>query len=62
MSFEEFVEQWTGRDIEYHTRNKTSGLEFARAAWETATNAERTRQLRPAHCERAPNPWRTNEN
>ena len=41
MSFEEFVEQWTGRDIEYHTRNKTSGLEFARAAWETATKVER---------------------
>ena len=35
--FEEFVEKWTGRDMEYHSRNGTTGLEFARAAWEEVT-------------------------
>lgn len=36
MKFEEFVEQWTGRDMDYHHRVKTTGLDFARACWEEA--------------------------
>ena len=41
MTFEEFVIEWTGRDMDYHTRNRTTGLEFAAKAWEAATKAER---------------------
>ena len=30
-AFEELLQQWTGRDIEYHREYKTTGLDFA---WE----------------------------
>ena len=36
ITFEEFIKQYTKRDMEYHIRNKTTGLEFARACWNAA--------------------------
>jgi len=36
-AFEMFVVSYTGRDMEYHARYQTAGIEFARAAWERAT-------------------------
>lgn len=29
----QFLEAWTGRDLDYHMRQRTSGLSFAFACW-----------------------------
>lgn len=34
--FEEFVEKWTGRDLDYHVRAETTGIIFAEACWNAA--------------------------
>lgn len=34
--FERYVKAYTGRDIEYHQRNGTTGLEFGWACWQAA--------------------------
>ncbi len=34
--FERHVKAYTGRDIEYHERNGTTGLEFGWACWQAA--------------------------
>ena len=34
--FERYVKAYTGRDIEYHERNGTTGLEFGWACWQVA--------------------------
>ena len=36
MTFAEFVEKWTGRDLEYHERAETTGFIFAEACWNAA--------------------------
>lgn len=37
--FERHVLQWTGRDMEYHHRNGTTGLEFAWHCWQAGCAA-----------------------
>jgi hypothetical protein len=39
--FEEFVYQWTGKDIEYHNNAHTTGLSFAWACWNRALTFDR---------------------
>ena len=34
--FEAFVLEWTGRDMAYHVRAETTGLDFAWACWQRA--------------------------
>ena len=36
-NFEKFVELETGRDMSYHTRYRTPGIEFAWLAWQSRT-------------------------
>lgn len=36
MSFAEFVERWTGRDLDYHEKAQTTGFIFAEACWNAA--------------------------
>ena len=34
-AFESVVKQWTGKDMDYHHANGTTGLEFAWFCWQT---------------------------
>ena len=34
--FESYLLAWTGRDLKYHARAETTGLEFAWACWQKA--------------------------
>ncbi len=36
--FEKIVESYTGRDIEYHKRNLTTGLDFAWVCFQAGVN------------------------
>jgi len=49
-AFDTFVLEYTGRDMAYHKRNATTGLEFARMAWLEAF------RLDGAHLEAQPEP------
>ena len=57
--FERHVLQWTGRDVAYHHRNGTTGLEFAWHCWQAgsayAVAAERER------CASIAESWATEE-
>lgn len=44
-AFEAHLLDYTERDIAYHERNKTQGLEFAWACWQAATVEERDRAI-----------------
>lgn len=37
-AFERLVQEYTGRDMAYHQRNKTTGLDFARRAFEAGVS------------------------
>lgn len=37
-AFERLVQEYTGRDMAYHKRNKTTGLDFARRAFEAGVS------------------------
>jgi hypothetical protein len=39
--FEAFVARYTGRDMDYHKRYKTRGIEFARIAWDESAKLKR---------------------
>jgi len=39
MTFEKFVLSWTWRDIAYHENAGTTGIGFAREAWNAAIDA-----------------------
>ena len=39
MTFEQFVISYTGRDLQYHKQAGTTGIEFAKAAWNAAIEA-----------------------
>ena len=43
MTFDEFLIEQTSRGEEWHAQAKTTGIEFARAAWAAGAMAERTR-------------------
>ena len=38
--FEAFVLRWTGRDVEYHERNQTGGMDFSWSCWKEAATQE----------------------
>lgn len=46
--FERHVLQWTGRDMAYHHRNGTTGLEFAWHCWQAGA-ANAAPAARPDH-------------
>lgn len=46
-AFERHVLQWTGRDMTYHHRNGTTGMEFAWHCWQAAVAAEHDVPLCP---------------
>ena len=40
-AFEQMVEQWTGRDMEYHVRAGTTGMEFSWHCYQRGLEAGR---------------------